>query len=133
MGNCNNIRHAQHNEKACLYLNGSDEFRDWVITTAFYSAMHFIRSIILPYKLVEGGKTITLADFESLYIRLKKGSQTKHRFLLDFVEETHPEISNDYNNLFDLAYKARYVNYQFDKSISDLAMKRLKNIKEYCA
>ncbi len=132
MGNCNNLLHAEHNEKACHYLNHSDEFRDWVISTAFYSALHYVRSMILPYKVVDNGKTKTIPDFESLYSFLKKGTQTKHRFLIHLIEHEHSDISDDYSNLFDLAYKARYLNYIFDKSISDLAIKRLKNIKEYC-
>jgi hypothetical protein len=131
MGNCANIDHAEHNEKACEYLNKSSDFKDWVITTAFYSAMHFIRHIILPFKTVSNGKTITINNFEHLYSLLKRGNENKHRFLLNFIDIEFQEMYNDYSNLFDLAYKARYVNYKFDHTISDLAIKRLQYIKAF--
>jgi UDP-GlcNAc3NAcA epimerase len=38
------FEHAKHNEKACNFINTSstNEFNDWVITIAFYSAVHYI-------------------------------------------------------------------------------------------
>ncbi len=48
MINEDNLEYAQHNEKACKYLDKKPEFTDWVITTAFYSALHFVRYKIFP-------------------------------------------------------------------------------------
>jgi len=41
-------KHAIHNEQVCDYLLASNEFHDWVVTTAFYAALHFVQSDIFP-------------------------------------------------------------------------------------
>lgn len=41
-------QHAIHNEEACDFLLSSNKFNDWVITTAFYSALHFVQHEIFP-------------------------------------------------------------------------------------
>lgn len=36
-----NLEQAKHNENVCNYLGRSKDHSDWVITTAFYSAIIF--------------------------------------------------------------------------------------------
>jgi hypothetical protein len=40
--------HALHNEEACDYLFADEKFNDWVVTTAFYSALHFAHHELFP-------------------------------------------------------------------------------------
>jgi len=40
--------HAEHNESLCELLLNNGNYNDWVITTAFYSAIHFVRHKIFP-------------------------------------------------------------------------------------
>ena len=42
------IDHAKHNESVCNYLGRNSAFGDWVITSAFYSAMHYVRHLMIP-------------------------------------------------------------------------------------
>lgn len=58
-------KHAAHNEKACDYLLKSRLFNDWVITTAFYSALHYVQDEIFP--LTEDRKTYN--NFNIFFIK----------------------------------------------------------------
>ena len=53
-------------------------------------------------------------------------------YLQDEIEKLS-EISNQYNNLKDMSWTARYHQYRFDDSISRLARQRLIEIKKICS
>jgi hypothetical protein len=42
------LTHALHNETVCNYLFADARFSDWVITAAFYSALHFVHHELFP-------------------------------------------------------------------------------------
>ncbi|MEJ7683795.1 MAG: hypothetical protein WKG06_39235 [Segetibacter sp.] len=44
------LDHAIHNENVCSYLELKKEYADWIITTAFYSALQFVSYKIFPLK-----------------------------------------------------------------------------------
>ncbi|MBD3330273.1 hypothetical protein GF354_01950 [Candidatus Peregrinibacteria bacterium] len=132
MAKITSLDHAEHNEKACKYLNRKPDFLDWVITTAFYSALHFINHKIFPYKVKVNGKMIIIKDFATYCNNYKKDTTRKHHQLSALVEEKCPEIADDYNQLKDISWTARYSRYQYDRDISDLAVKRLGAVKKYC-
>lgn len=48
--------HAQHNLEVYKYLRKDLKFIDWIITTAFYSALHFIEYQVFPFTIEIGGK-----------------------------------------------------------------------------
>ncbi|MGM0503935.1 MAG: hypothetical protein ACQESQ_04890 [Bacteroidota bacterium] len=133
MINEDNLEYAQHNEKACKYLDKKPEFTDWVITTAFYSALHFVRYKIFPINIkLNSGKRLKISDFEH-YFRINNPMDlSKHSLLSNLVEEKHPEIADDYNKLRDISWSARYSNYKYPRKISNDAKKRLEKIKNYC-
>ena len=132
MKNEDNLEYALHNEKTCKYLDKKPEFADWVITTAFYSALHFVRFKIFPVTLIKNGKNIKVKDFEN-YFRINNPLDvSKHSLLSDLVEEKHSEIADDYNKLRDISWSARYSNYKYSREISNDAKKRLQKIKDYC-
>lgn len=133
MGNCKNLEHAEHNLEVCKHLYDNTEFNDWVITTAFYSALHFVRHTILPYKYINNGKTKIFSDFETMYSAIgRPQNKSKHIFLLDLVENELQEIHVEYNTLLDLANSSQYINYNFEDSQAKLAVNYLKRIKEFC-
>ncbi len=43
------IDFANHNLETCRYLLKGNSFHDWVLTTAFYSSIHFLDDILFPY------------------------------------------------------------------------------------
>lgn len=125
------LDHALHNEKACKYLNRKPDFTDWVITTAFYSALHFLRNKIFPMTIVENGKKITVSDFND-YCLIKRINKGKHGALASLIEEKYPELADHYNQLKDISWTARYNCYEYEREISNLAVKRLEIIKKLC-
>jgi hypothetical protein len=133
MKQSNSLQFAQHNEEACIYLNEPGNFIDWVITTAYYTAMHYLHHKILPYTHIfpEGSKII-YQNFEKLYKQFAQTNTSKHRFLRNFIETNHPDIAIDFAQLMDNCFTARYNDYHFDPSAGALALKRLEKIKQYC-
>ena len=132
MSKIKSIDHAIHNEKVCNYLSKKSDYGDWIITTAFYSALHFLRHKIFPFYMnTEDGKKIKVSEFEvyCLFCNLHK---SKHAIFSELVEKKAKPIAPEYNNLKDISFTARYVNYNYDRDISSLAKKQLLKIKEYC-
>jgi hypothetical protein len=132
MKNEDNLEYAEHNWRTCKYLDKKPEFADWVITTAFYSALHYVRYKIFPITIDRSNKKIRIKDFEN-YFRINNPlGLSKHSLLSNLVEEKHLEIANDYNKLRDISWSARYSNYKYPREISNDAKKRLQKIREYC-
>lgn len=132
MGNSNNLLHAEHNEKACKYLRIKPDYLDWVITTAFYSALHYVRYKMMPQNVTLSGVSVLINDFETFYIKCRNQFQGKHGFQTDQVCILFPEISSEYSQLKDMCETARYVNYKYDRKTSNLAFDRLQKIKTFC-
>ncbi|MCF8362349.1 MAG: hypothetical protein K9G70_06965 [Prolixibacteraceae bacterium] len=128
------ILHAKHNKKACDYLNDKGEFSDWVITTAFYSAMYYLYDAIFPYTYeFPEGKTVVYKDFDKLYNQFASGNQNKHNYFKKFIDNNFDyQVSVAYSQLKDLCWNARYVDYEMDKIEATIARKRLKQIIAYC-
>ena len=134
MGNSNNLDHAKHNEEVYRYLTDHPEYCDWIITTAFYSSIHYVRHKIFPYKgTLKNGKEIEYNDFESLYFNFRKDSEGRHGFQLNWVKKNYEEIKFPYRRLHELSNEARYINYQFDtkKLLPEINL-HLKKIRLYC-
>lgn len=127
-----NLEYAKHNEKACNYLDKKPEFADWVITTAFYSALHYVQYKIFPITISKEGKRIKFKDFDDYFRKNNPHRFSKHTLLSNLVENHHTEIANDYNKLKDISWSARYNNYKYPREISNDAKKKLKKIKDYC-
>jgi hypothetical protein len=133
MTNKSNLEYAEHNWKTCKFLDKKPEFSDWVITTAFYSALHYVRYKIFPFKVIVSGKDVEIKDFEKCFRVYNPSNLNKHKLLSQLVEERLSEIAVDYNRLKDMSWTARYHNYKFSREISNDAKKRLQSIKAFCS
>jgi hypothetical protein len=133
------FQHGEHNEKACDYLNLNAEFRDWVITTSFYSALHFVSSKIFPFDVpaIEGKKTkIESIDQYHKYYNNTMGkgrNVSKHELLLDLVETRVSQAFEFYDWLFSIASTSRYSHYQHQAEISNLAISYMRKVKKICS
>lgn len=126
------LDHAKHNESTCNYLAKANKHDDWVITTAFYSAMHYLRHKLFPLTIQQGRKKTTLASFED-YCTHQNLHGKKHKVMRTLVEENcDSSIAATYNQMLDISWTARYSKYRFSKKISSLAQKRLVAIRNYC-
>lgn len=119
--------HAEHNRNLAIELNNGKTFYDWCVTTAFYSALHFVDLKILPFEL--GGKSCsTLKDAKALL-----NSSSKHKARMDMVVIQCPKIKEEYRWLMDNANNARYVTFRFNAAQSAKALQYLKIIEDHCA
>jgi hypothetical protein len=113
--------HAVHNQQVCDYLFESQLFNDWVITTAFYSALHHVQSKIFP--LTENNITFENMDYYFSYSKKTNKQISKHQLTLKLVRAKLPESYSYYNWLFDACMNARYKNYKVPRQKSALAVR----------
>ncbi|OAV72968.1 hypothetical protein Barb6_00657 [Bacteroidales bacterium Barb6] len=122
----NHSAHAAHNESVCNYLGKHEKYSDWVITAAFYSALHFVRHLMLPQN-VNG---VLVDDFETLYGKLKL-SNGRHTFQLYYVQREHPSITKAYTRLYEMSVNTRYNKYEYKRDDARAAKLYMEHIKSY--
>lgn len=124
------LEHSYHNESVSNLLHFNGAFPDWVVTSAFYSALHFVSYHIFPLKIIHSDgseKTLNkLEDYKSYY----NHNGNKHTILSDLVFEHLPSISTDYDMLLDRCRIARYFNYKTNSVTANKALENLQNIKK---
>ena len=122
--------HALHNYKACQALKKMQDYPDWVITTAFYSALQFVKYKMFPLELE--GKTFN--EFENYFILQKqKGNRdSKHTMLVKLVKEQVRHIHPYYRGLRQYCDNARYLNYKVNPQEVEFSLRYLEEIKKVC-
>tara|TARA_R110002124_G_scaffold157576_3_gene324655 strand:- start:59 stop:457 length:399 start_codon:yes stop_codon:yes gene_type:complete len=119
--------HSEHNKEACDYLFASGKFNDWVVTTAFYSALHFVHSEVFPLTTNEG----TFKCFDSYFNFLnKRGSNSlnKHTATIRLVEQHLKHASSQYRYLYDQCMSARYSNFKVSLLMANQAKITLESL-----
>lgn len=123
-------QHAIHNEEVCDFLLASDKFNDWVVTTAFYSALHFVQHEIFP--LTEGGQVYTdLNEYYGKVLKKKNQNFTKHFATIQLVNSKLPKCSPFYRWLHDACMTARYTNYEVSSSKAKQARNYLSLLRSH--
>ncbi len=119
------LQHAKHNENTCNYLaKNRNSHNDWVITTAFYASLHYLRHSLFPAK-------IAASSFEE-YCTTENIYGQKHKVMRKLVERNcEGSIAAAYNQMLDISFTARYSKYQYSDKIANLAQKRLIAIRNY--
>lgn len=120
--------HGKHNHAVCNKLHVTTDIpcNDWIITTAFYSAIHFLDHLIFPceYK----GQKFNNINEAHKYLN----KQSKHQSRSHIVDLKLPSQSINYTYLMSQCWNARYVDYNINEAISNLAVKKLKDIMKEC-
>lgn len=101
------------------------EFDDWVMTTAFYSAIHYIEHKMFP-KGIDGISCNDINDAR------KTTGHNAHKTRRLLVAKYMPEIAAQYNYLSEECENSRYHNYRPDRKRATLAMDYLQEIVAYC-
>lgn len=122
--------HATHNEDAMDYLLLSRRFPDWVVTTAFYSALHFVKYKAFP--LNEDGVEYDNSEDHFIAHQEDGGKKSKHKLLIEVAIRHLRPIGSDYRDLYELCSNARYFNYETSQDDVDLAVDLLARIKAFC-
>lgn len=125
-------KHAEHNEALCRHLVRHGQFNDWVVTTAFYSAMHYVYHQLFPLKIGKDNYT----DFNDFYHReglTRYGrAASKHNVTVKLVFEFLKAAGPAYRGLHDMCFHARYKNYQISDAEAKAALQRLEIVKAAC-
>ena len=126
------LAHAEHNEATCDYLNQEDRFLDWVVTTAFYSALHYAEYKLFPRtEKVRGGGVTEFETFDDWYKAV--GYENKHSELRHLIQRTCPGyVTASYRALLDASHTARYRQYATSRALADKARRDLNDVKAHC-
>lgn len=125
------LNHALNNEKACNYLKESGAFPDWVITTAFYSALQFVKYKGFPI-IIDGDTFNTFDEYMADYKRKNEYGTSPHVVIKKFLTKHFRKISSPYIELFDSCFNARYVDYDIRAKELNTAINNLAEIKKFC-
>lgn len=122
--------HAERNERLCRKLRKDGDYLDWVVTTSFYSALHFVQNEIFP--LDNGARKYT--NFENYYnSHTFVGKRpSKHKATIDLTFEHLGDAGESYEWLHDTCITARYHRYNIPEAIADKAIEHLEIVKGYC-
>jgi hypothetical protein len=120
--------HAKHNEDVCDFLITDGKFTDWIVTTSFYSALHYVQHEIFP--LTENGTVYP--NFNNYYNSVLKIRRiSKHEGTKQLVRIYIPECFSHYRWLLDSCMNARYSNYRISSAKANLARINLDEIKKH--
>lgn len=123
--------HAQHNESICDHLLEQDKWNDWVVTTAFYSALHYVECRIFPFK----SNGIEYKNFDQYYVARKEfgdTSKNKHDSKVNLVFQRLRKAHPAYRYLKDNCLSARYNQYNVSLDSAKEARKKLAIVKDCC-
>jgi len=117
--------HALHNEEVCNLINGQNKYHDWTVTSAFYSALHYVLFEIFPVE--HYGEKYTCFDH---YCSEKlKNRTSKHEATCGLVAKHLPTCDGHYKWLKDQCMSARYYDYDVSPEVAKEAVKNLEFIK----
>jgi len=120
--------HADRNEKLCDLLLEKGGFDDWVVTAAFYAAIHLVDHQIFP--LTVGVEPI-FANFNQ-YCNRKITGMAPHKVRRHLVTVHLSACADAFDWLYDACQNSRYNNYQVPTGFAAQAKKKLTEIKKVC-
>ena len=128
-------KHAIHNENACDYLLQSGKFNDWVVTTAFYSAMQYLNYELFPLEIQDEQYDNFNIYYDSLCnyqgYTMINNRPSKHQSMINLVHSRLPNCNRFYRWLHNESSNARYSNYNVSNQMADTAKKYLNYIKSH--
>ncbi len=107
------LKQAEHNRKIAKKL-AKDKIRDWSVTSAFYSALHYIEASFISNPKVGH----TEAKFNSLKLSLPEETKNKslHAFRDLLIKQSFPKIRLSFAQLRHMSESARYIEKSNNKS-----------------
>ncbi len=118
---------GERNQKLSYKLLSENEYYDWVITTAFYSSIHFFENKILP-AIINGCSCKNISDVKRAY-----HEDGRHAARRSMIRNHCPsDISGFYNWLDDQSRNSRYTTYKVNKPMGEKAKDYLDKIYLFC-
>lgn len=121
------LEHARHNARTCEYLDQGGDFNDWVVTTAFYAALHYVEAAIFPFA---PGET-TYQSFNE-YCKENPSREGKHKRRSTLVYRHLITIHGEYDWLKNQSWTARYNDYHTSDRVKETALRHLRSIQSIC-
>jgi uncharacterized protein (UPF0332 family) len=119
--------HGERNLKLCEKLLKEKFYYDWVITTAFYSAIHFVEDYALPHE-IKGKKCENILDVKNAY-NMRGRHAARERLV---YEKLSLDIGIKYKWMDDKSRYARYNTYKFQPAEASKAKQYLDEIFNFC-
>lgn len=120
-------KHGERNQKLSDELLKGRVYFDWVITTAFYSAIHYVEDAILPCK-VNTKDCKNINEVKSAY-RMRGRHASRERLVFDKLSV---KIGVKYKWLDDKSRYSRYTTFKVTPTEADKAQQYLKEIYSAC-
>jgi hypothetical protein len=122
------VEQGAHNEALCEKLSLEGEWYDWIVTIAFYAALHYVEYRIFPLTI----KDITYEKFDNYYPSRTDNTKSQHEARLKLVKERLNMGYPAYRFLYDSSRNARYNNYKVSHELAKTAMLKLAVVKSLC-
>ncbi len=122
---------AIHNRQVCNILFATGNASDWVLTTAFYSTIHFVYYELFPDKFDIRNRPASCGTFDEYY-RMLNSHESKHSVTEDLVNEYLTEIGTSFSTLRKMCFNARYKFYQVTQDEITLVRECIDEIPEFC-
>jgi len=119
--------HGRRNQALSIELFSGNKYYDWVITTAFYAAIHYVEDKILP-KTINGIHCKSLNDVKKAYV-MSGRHQARERLVFENLPLT---CAAKYKWLDDQSRNSRYVTYKISKPLAEKALEYLEVIHAAC-
>ncbi len=103
----NKKAHGIRNQQLSVELLGGKKYYDWVVTTAFYSVIHFVEDVILPCK-VSGVNCKSINEVRTAY-KMKGRHAARERLV---AQELGVTIAAKYKWIDDRSRYSRYTTYK---------------------
>ena len=116
----------RNKELSDLLLEGK-KFYDWVVTTAFYSSIHFVEDVIFP-TTINACECKNISDVRKAY-NANGRHESRERLV---YEKLNPKVGVRYKWLDDRSRFCRYETYKQTPADALKAQEYLEYIKKFC-
>jgi hypothetical protein len=118
---------GKRNQDLSNFLLEGKKYYDWVVTTAFYSAIHYVEDFIFPSKVM-GRECNDISDVKRAY-KMDGRHAARERVVF---EKINPAVGARYKWLDDKSRNARYKTYKLQSSEALKAKEYLDYIYNNC-
>ena len=118
--------HGQRNKDLSYDLLNGKTYYDWVITTAFYSAIHFVEDKALPCR-INNIQCKNIHEVKKAY-----GHRGRHAAREELVKDKLINIAHQYKWLDDQSRFSRYTTYKVSSTQANKAKQYLNEIYIEC-
>jgi hypothetical protein len=123
--------HAERNEALNDELISQNIYKDWIVTTAFYSAIHYVeyKLFVVPFHF----NSAEVRNLEEAHASIHyKNRKSRHETRGALVRLRMSSVSVQYDCLRKWSQNARYVNYNVSSAQAAEAKNCLNKIKTAC-